>query len=341
MKNQRLQGFDIAKGLAFLAVVWGHFISPYGTIFVYSFHLPVFCFISGFFLSKRKSIGEYAVDKLKQLMGPYVVTCLIYMALTMIKETLITKSLSGGFWAAVQIFKNAVYAVGLVPGNTLMDVEFIGPIWFLPALFFALLIARVAIELPAGWIIILISVGVGYYTTSILWLPMDIQSGMVMAGYLYIGYLGKQLYRKYDDSQKDWKMLPWCALLLFGVLWAWFYSGMTKTIYLCVNEYPRKALDYFGTLTAVMTVLLLCHLGLEKLPGISGYLSFLGQHTLFLLCLHTLDDRLISWNVVTDRFGQYCLAEVVTLFITKVIFYSVVLLGVTWFKERRKSQSIS
>jgi fucose 4-O-acetylase-like acetyltransferase len=50
----RMTHFDIAKGIAFIGVVWGHFLSPYGTVIIYTFNLPLFFVVSGYFLNRNK-----------------------------------------------------------------------------------------------------------------------------------------------------------------------------------------------------------------------------------------------------------------------------------------------
>lgn len=74
----RIDYFDIAKGIAILAVILGHCggIPQWLINFIFSFHMPVFFFASGYFLKERNS-RENAVIKAKQLMVPYIVTGIV------------------------------------------------------------------------------------------------------------------------------------------------------------------------------------------------------------------------------------------------------------------------
>ena len=59
-KQARIKYWDLLKGIAIFLVVWGHTIQYGGSgsiffdnkafIFIYSFHMPLFLLISGYFL---------------------------------------------------------------------------------------------------------------------------------------------------------------------------------------------------------------------------------------------------------------------------------------------------
>ncbi len=70
--RERIYKFDNIKLLAILLVVIGHFIEPYtdksdffqsGFIFIYSFHMPLFIFISGLFLKEFKREDKFPILK--------------------------------------------------------------------------------------------------------------------------------------------------------------------------------------------------------------------------------------------------------------------------------------
>lgn len=52
--NQREKSFDIAKGIGMLAVVLGHMSIPAKMgDFIFSFHMPLFFLINGYFFKKK------------------------------------------------------------------------------------------------------------------------------------------------------------------------------------------------------------------------------------------------------------------------------------------------
>lgn len=48
-KEERNQIIDISKGLGIFLVVWGHVINNQANIYIFSFHMPLFFFLSGLF----------------------------------------------------------------------------------------------------------------------------------------------------------------------------------------------------------------------------------------------------------------------------------------------------
>ena len=79
MKKQRIEYFDAAKGIAIIAVIVGHMglIARGMTLterFIFSFHMPIFFLISGYFLSSRMTLWEFAKKRFKQLIFPYIFT---------------------------------------------------------------------------------------------------------------------------------------------------------------------------------------------------------------------------------------------------------------------------
>lgn len=76
---------DLTKGLAMLAIVAGHLGSDVVTRFVFTFHVPIFFLISGYFYKYRNGIVQ---DRAKGLFKPYVITGIIMVAVAALKSSL-------------------------------------------------------------------------------------------------------------------------------------------------------------------------------------------------------------------------------------------------------------
>ena len=72
----RLTYIDIAKGFAMLCIIAGHFGIVTANRFVYTFHVPLFFLISGYFLSTRLDLKTFVEKKVRQLIVPYYVQVL-------------------------------------------------------------------------------------------------------------------------------------------------------------------------------------------------------------------------------------------------------------------------
>jgi len=62
---------DILRGFAILLVIIGHLNTPF-TTFIFSFHMPLFFLISGFFQSKELSIHSIFKNFRKTII-PYII----------------------------------------------------------------------------------------------------------------------------------------------------------------------------------------------------------------------------------------------------------------------------
>jgi len=92
----RLKFLDIAKGLAIIMVVVGHFFpssSPHWYVLmrqvIYSFHMPLFLFISGFvymYTWKEQSYGSFLFSKVKRIVIPYFVVSLLFIFIKFIPQ---------------------------------------------------------------------------------------------------------------------------------------------------------------------------------------------------------------------------------------------------------------
>ena len=311
-KKNRLDYFDIAKGVCFIAVVWGHFMSPYGTVFCYTFNLPAFFVISGYFMNKKKSMEEYGAEKAQQLLAPYLITGGFMILLCALLRGDVAE------WTG-----RVIYASGLEPAYPFMNVGFVGPIWFFWALLFALVIARIGISHVLGAAVVVMSVIVGYFSAQFIWLPFEIQAGMMLAGYVYVGYLVKCLVNNIRPHIPDEWIWQVTGVLtgIFVLSWVWYYSGEKTCVLFCINEYPRGAADYFGPLAAIFSVILLCAFFIRYIPFLSAGLRWIGQNTLVMLCIHTVDTMFYDWDILLHWEDPVTWRSLVVIIICKFAIY--------------------
>ncbi len=72
IEGTRKNWIDAAKGYGMILVILGHITeySPVGMI-IYSFHMPLFFFLSGYLFSTKRSFGDFACNKTRRLIIPY------------------------------------------------------------------------------------------------------------------------------------------------------------------------------------------------------------------------------------------------------------------------------
>ena len=294
--TKRIGYLDIAKGFSMICIVMGHLGIGSLNAFVYTFHVPIFFLISGYFLSDKLSVSEFAKKKARQLLVPYVVTsCCIIVGATL-RDVLETGSLENVVYDIKTWTVAALYGSGTIEYQEPFYMKQIGAIWFLLALFFALLIVRFAMQYQYGFAGVIILAYVGYKTTTMVWLPWSIQAGMTAAVFVYIGLLarkGRVLERKPHPAIISVAAGIWLVCILFG-----------GHLYIVRNHFENGFLDVIGALAGSYIVILLCE-KLEKYTNcIARFLKFLGKNSLFFLCCHALELQAIPWQFVWTVFGE-------------------------------------
>lgn len=92
----RIISIDIAKAICIILVVIGHYVpdnSPewYVTLhdIIYTFHMPLFMFASGYvYIATKKNVeyGEFLMKKIKRLMVPYLATSFIVITIKLLTQ---------------------------------------------------------------------------------------------------------------------------------------------------------------------------------------------------------------------------------------------------------------
>ena len=336
--KKRITYFDIAKAVAILAVIWGHFLYPVMLQEVYIFHVPLFFMVSGFFLSKKKGVVRFLADKSKQLLLPY-----LYTSIGMLVVLLITLFINETFYEeGKSIFMRRVFALLYGSGSpyecSMFSVEAAGPIWFLLSLFFGFMIVRLAIDFKWGFLLVIICIAAGIVTSEFVWLPLSIQAGMVDAGYIYAGYLLKCAsgYIKERFVSEENKALTICeyileALIMIGCfvsIYFYLINYKGQLILLSSNVFPNGFVDVGITFAGAIGVLLFCKLILDHIPGIKHAFLYIGKNTLLILCFHSIDTIVIKWDFVISLFPDSQAKALVVVYILKVLLY--VVLVVIW-----------
>ena len=81
MEKNRVNYFDIAKGIGMVCVILEHLSLSAVNMVVFTFHMPLFFIISGYFL-KKQDMKLLVRKKFRQLLIPYFLTCLAIVGLS-------------------------------------------------------------------------------------------------------------------------------------------------------------------------------------------------------------------------------------------------------------------
>lgn len=126
--GSRVVEVDIVKAFTIIMVVLGHISSPFSS-FIYSWHMPMFFFLSGFFIRvDNLSAGKFTQKELKRLLPTYLLFGLLGIVTEAIKNVALHRGSLDYLDALFGLFfwmdTNHLHHYGFV-------------LWFLPALFWA------------------------------------------------------------------------------------------------------------------------------------------------------------------------------------------------------------
>ena len=185
----RLDTFDIMKFFGIMMVIIGH-MTQYFEHVIFSFHMPLFFIIAGYFYHS-KGIKESFAKDVKHLIYPYVLTALA-IVLTYLSCSVVIENVDIKYWLIAM-----VYGSGSVNHSSLLlsKVPPIGAIWFLLDWFGVKIIYKVVIHFRKRWRIesFFLSVAAILLDKYLINLPLAILPGIGAVMFYALGFFLKQI----------------------------------------------------------------------------------------------------------------------------------------------------
>lgn len=155
--NERLSYMDVAKGFGILCVIAGHMGNETINRLVFSFHMPLFFVISGYFLSQKNTPKELLYRRCKQLLPPYIFTCFCILVLSLVKNSIVVligmKSINDLFFDAAKWIYASLYGAGSNHDTPFRVIQ-IGAIWFLLAMIFgSFIVKQIETKKESGFVV--------------------------------------------------------------------------------------------------------------------------------------------------------------------------------------------
>lgn len=286
----RRRTLDIAKGLGILLVVFGHnwiVLHESGALYriVYSFHMPLFFFLSGVLLAPQRGPGEFALRRADSLLKPYAVVVAALGLVAMLQLRAFSPDyVLGAFYAT---------------GQSLLWT----PLWFLPHLFVCQLAAHALLRRP--WLqtrprlvllcallllagVTLLRLGHAFQPGSLsllpgtprqlLGLPWSLDLLPLDTAFLLAGYLCARPAQ--HPGRRAWPLLCGAGLLFAALHWRY-----ALTLDLNERRYDDLLLSTLAAGAGIGIVLALAAL-LEGVRGLAAPLAYVGRASLFVFIFH-------------------------------------------------------
>lgn len=297
----RNKQFDILAAIGILFVVIGHCggvtILPHW-FSIYSFHMPLFLFISGYFyhIENQKNIKGTLINKVKKFVIPYFAWNLFYMCFLI----LVTKTGLVGLQANITLYN--FFIEPFVHGN---QFYFNHPSWFLLSLFLIqvvyLLIRKVLSFLYAEneWGILFITFILGTCAVYVSYLGYKSGLGLVLTKiflgmfFYHLGYLYKVKLEEVDVSRNT--RYFFCVFLIQLIL-LFITKGNTR-ISMWNGDYNNTPYSFMPFLTALPAIAFYLRVSKILVPAVENNktVCMIGQNTFSIMMHHQFTFFLINF----------------------------------------------
>ncbi len=293
-ENRRDETFDVLKGIAIFFVILGHCNARYLYPFIYSFHMPLFFFITGYFFKIRTLQAELRLS-LKRLIIPYFFTTFLICVFAALID-LWNNSWTDLTFTQIRLTRGLLgYRGGYTPdwisGN-------IGLLWFILAMFWGrctTLYLMKKIKSPTACGITLLILGfLGIFLGISAFVPYCIAQGLSAAGFIYTGCLIK----KYNLLESTYikRFIPFLL-----VLWliTWRNGGMSMARHFYSSGY---IFDLLGSLGAFFTLFTIVKSFSTNKSILWRIFHFWGRYSLILFSVHSIEYDICNWR----KIAQFC-----------------------------------
>lgn len=305
----RITYIDLIKGFAIFLVVWGHIdtIQPIKSV-IYSFHMPLFFILSGFFMNFQKGARVNVKKLLRNLIIPYFATGLFIRICTLIID----------YYNGNALDYKDLLSLPLVLWKWDNEVVSVGAIWFL----FVLFLGKIYISFcyRSKFFITIISIGAFLSLlvtkqTQIVF-PFGIQQMLSSVPFLYIGYLIKQ------KNMLDCKL---SFVSLFSILIPLLFYSRSNAVAMRINSFPYTAY-IFSSVISYLIMVLFKKID-EKTDSIirlfCDFFAWCGRFSLVILCIHSVEARFHWVNLPHNLWGielvlRFSYIVILTYLFTKI-----------------------
>lgn len=290
--SKRISYIDIAKGIAMILIVFGHVIvhTPNAYFiykYIYSFHVVLFFFLSGFTYSNKRGIKEFIVIKFKKLMIPFFVFSTAFLVPYFILGNFITLDVSIPSISQLgELILEILYGNG---NDTALKQN--TALWFLPALFSSEVIYRCLDKIKIKHKDMIFTIGlliISYISTKLtVNLPWGINTALCLLFFFQLGIL----LRKYDIIEKINKSY-YLIISLSALVIASCYIYQYNITVDCV-DYNYGIYYLFLFTSIIIPVFIIC---VAKKVNDCKIIEYIGQNTISILIFHKLFVILFQIN---------------------------------------------
>ena len=293
--TQRIESFDIMKGIGIILMIVAHTIGPDNRLwdFIYAFHMPLFFVVAGYFY-KQDTLPKLLKKNRNQLLIPYIVLCIIVIFLSQIRH----------------------------PHNITSDIvsafNGMGPGWFLLAMFMVRIEFYYILKIFPNYYLILSL----FISTIVCFIAHyhDIPSflsffpSLVSLFFVAIGY-----YIRIHSLLEFDKKYPYIYISL-GLIF-WFITSIFGKVEMSHCIFKLSIIDICGSVGGTFLVYKLSKFIDNSNNRIKNIISLAGRCTLVILFFHSIDYCIYVWYIFEPLFSSSIRLFVILMF--RLLFVAI------------------
>lgn len=303
--KQRDSSFDFVKGLLIYLVVWGHVMVAGDKMggdavfnIIYSFHMPLFIFLSGYFAvhTLQKSIGECFEKVWNRLFCPALI------------------------WSGVMLV--IFWLKGYERGLGSMLVDSLRSVWFLYCLASLYVLGCIVFKVKRWkYVVAILLAALGY---AIYKIP-----GVVYIEYFQpirqwplfvMGFAYREYKHKFESRPLRWTVVIVSMVAYVGLV-LWLVSNHPIEYIRSHENYLLRAVIHQTGAVAWFAVFSLLYFGIEKLARGGKFIAKLGCNTMGVYVIHGKILLLTILLLPSNIFGTvpYCITAAILTWLSYMV----------------------
>lgn len=284
---KRIDWIDVAKGYGIIGVIIGHITTPVLTVWIYTFHIPLFFFLSGYLFHPKGSFLDFCKRKVRSLLVPY-----LFLSIpVIINEYWFNYGNNGSFTDFVNEFLKAIIQVRYTP------------LWFIASLFSVNIIFYYVVKyIRRGWIralcvLLSLILSFSYWHLGGAPLPWNFDVTLFILPFMLLAYaINSSLKLKYLVKNRP---LLFLVVFLVGntLLGGVNYYLIGKKVDLYYGDVDYLLLSCPAALFGIFFIIMLSRL------NILSIFRYLGRNSLLIFAWHLI---VYKWlGILYDRLGLF------------------------------------
>lgn len=336
-EQTRIDWIDFAKGITIILTIIGHSAGSgiYGSILrgtIFSFHMPLFFVLSAITCKYSISIEDFKKRTQKaayHLLPPAIIVFVLMSLLQVLLDNgvIFTKA----FWLGRMY--TFIWGSGVKLTFDDVTVQALGIPWFFFVLFSGRTIFdyfHLNIKNKANLLIVSCLIGLlGISFGKTQWMPFSLDIAFAIVPLLFFGLC----LQGYTVNGNYKRISIYLVIWLFTLYMTFPDYNKWTYLELACRRYTLFPICYISAAAGIMFIAELSFI-CNKIKLISSIFKFIGKNSLYLLCIHAIDQW---WKILFTSNGQFktILKRVV---VDLIIFfvYMLIVIGIKKFYNKNK-----